>query len=380
VEKNNNKFQGRLAELDGLRAISVLLVITVHMHDHIWRWLNGWQGVTIFFVLSGYLITTLALNEENQTGRIHLRAFYIRRAMRLFPLYYLVLGIYCVLIFGLAMNPEKRQVLAGALPFYLTYLQEVPYLFGVDGDRAVPFYQSWSLGIEEKFYLIWPPFIFVLLARARRFRVAAAAALVVTFGALSGAREWGALLHPYYHILVGCLLALLLQEAKWRARAESLVSRGASRAGVVIAFLALHFTQPHLHGASAAIVGIVYTFAAAALVAVVVMHDGLLRKALQLRALALLGTLSYGIYLVHVLALNVAEKVFRPGSGQWMISLFALLTACLISIAVAYVLHVTIEQRLIDLGRRWSRRFIRPREQPQSSPALLGSTGTGAAG
>ena len=380
MDQNNNKSRGRLAELDGLRAISVLLVITVHMHDRIWSWLNGWQGVTIFFVLSGYLITTLALREEDRTGGISLKAFYIRRVMRLFPLYYIVLGIYCVLIFGIGMNPEKRAMLAGALPYYLTYLQEVPYIYGVQGESAnLPFFQSWSLGIEEKFYLVWPLLAFVALAGAKRLRISTAVLLVVIFAAIPGGRGWGALLHPYYHILVGCLLGLLLHDAKCRARIESALSSRSARVAVVMSFLAVHFAQPHLRGAVAVVAGIAYTLVAGALVALVIVHDGRLRKLLQLRVLAFLGTLSYGIYLVHVLALNAAEKVFRPGSDQWLISLAALLTAGLISIAMAYALHVTIEQRMIDLGRRWSQRFIRPRVELQRHVSY-GSTRTDVGG
>src|SRR5262245_54772713 len=99
-----------LPELDGLRAISVLLVVSVHLHDFesVWKWLAGWQGVTVFFVLSGYLITTLALREEGQTGALSLGAFYVRRSLRIFPLYFLTLAAYCILIFGLGLNPEKR--------------------------------------------------------------------------------------------------------------------------------------------------------------------------------------------------------------------------------------------------------------------------------
>ena len=380
MNQSGNQSQGRLPELDGLRAISVLLVITVHMHDHIWSWLNGWQGVTIFFVLSGYLITTLALREEDRTGGISLKAFYIRRVMRLFPLYYIVLGIYCFLIFGVGMNPEKRATLENALPYFLTYLQEVPFVYGVRGESAtLPFFHSWSLGIEEKFYLVWPLLAFVALASAKHFRIGTAIVLVVIFAAIPGGRGWGGLLHPYYHILVGCLLGLLLHDSKWRARIVSPLSSRSARIAVVMSFLAVHFAQPHLRGAVAVVAGIAYTLAAGALVALVIVHDGRLRRVLQVRALAFLGTLSYGIYLVHVLALNAAEKVFHPGTGIWLVSLAALLTACLISIAIAYALHVTIEQRCIDLGRRWSQRFIRPRVESERRISY-GSTRTDVGG
>src|SRR5687768_10412193 len=132
-----------LDELDGLRALSVLMVVTVHMHDKpvIWHWLGGWQGVTIFFVLSGYLITMLALKEEAKRGSLSLSAFYIRRSFRIFPLYYLVLALYCLLIFGggtFGFWKEKKEPLKQALPWYLLYMQEVPHFYGVQEYRDPP--------------------------------------------------------------------------------------------------------------------------------------------------------------------------------------------------------------------------------------------------
>src|SRR5262249_24862992 len=147
-----------LPELDGLRAVSVLLVVSVHMHDRVWDWLAGGSGVTVFFVLSGYLITTLSLREEGQFGSLHLTAFYIRRCFRIFPMYYAVLVAYCLLILIVHIDYDRKaQMLQGALPWYLVYMQEVPFFYGVPDAGGVlqksnvPFYQSWSLGIEEKF-------------------------------------------------------------------------------------------------------------------------------------------------------------------------------------------------------------------------------------
>src|SRR3984957_16383808 len=176
-----------LPELDGLRAISVLLVVTVHLHDFeaVWKWLAGWQGVTVFFVLSGYLITTLSLREEGQGGAVSLAAFYVRRSLRIFPLYYLVLAAYCGLIFGLGLNPEKKFLLSGAMPYYLLYFQEVPFFYGLPGESGIvqhaniPFYQSWSLGIEEKFYLVWSVLAFVLWRARAVLRLRGSAAVVL---------------------------------------------------------------------------------------------------------------------------------------------------------------------------------------------------------
>ena len=87
--------------LDGLRALCILGVIGSHMTDKPgWAGLSGGLGVNVFFVLSGYLITMLALREERARGHLSLQAFYVRRTLRIFPLYYLALLVYCGLMFA----------------------------------------------------------------------------------------------------------------------------------------------------------------------------------------------------------------------------------------------------------------------------------------
>src|SRR5689334_6679488 len=91
----------RFPALDGIRALCIMMVITVHMKDQSWVWLSGALGVTVFFVLSGYLITMLALREEGDRGRLSMRAFYVRRTGRILPPYAVILALHCVLILGL---------------------------------------------------------------------------------------------------------------------------------------------------------------------------------------------------------------------------------------------------------------------------------------
>jgi peptidoglycan/LPS O-acetylase OafA/YrhL len=306
-----------IPELDGLRGISVLLVITAHMHQKIWHWASGGLGVIVFFVLSGYLITSLALREECETGTVDLKAFYIRRAFRIFPLYYLVLALYCLLIFGLH-QPEHG--LRAALPYYLTYFQEIPYS---RATSALAFYQSWSLGIEEKFYLVWPLLAFVIVPR---FRIAAAAILVVAAVGLGSVSPRA--LYPYNAILIGCLLAML----KTRIPFVSL-----SRFWFVIATLVLAL---HLKGTWVT----AYALSIAMLLGVVVNGSTPLNRVLSFRPLTWVGKVSYGVYLVHILCLNIAEKVSHN-------AIVAYALACLISVAVASALHLVIERRLIMVGR-----------------------------
>jgi peptidoglycan/LPS O-acetylase OafA/YrhL len=352
-------------QLDGLRAISVVLVITVHMHDRVWLWLAGEHGVTIFFVLSGFLITTLALREEERQGRVDLRGFYVRRIFRLFPAYYAVLGLYCVLILVLGVNGEESGPFRRALPYYLFYLQEVPTITrGLNGPRA-PLSHSWSLGIEEKFYLVWPLLAFVALASHHRRRAGVAAALGVAFAItpLFGLHE--RLLFPYYPIVVGCLCALVMHRpAGFRQCAQ--LARPGTAVAVAASFAALHLATARMPA-----LAYLYPIGAAALMISVVAGEHAVTRALRTRALVFVGTISYGIYLVHVLCLNAAEELFRPGSGRFAVSAAAFVTAVLASIAAAYLLARTIEWPLRDLGRALSRR---PAGRPGREPAVEAST------
>ncbi|MBZ5501190.1 MAG: acyltransferase [Acidobacteriia bacterium] len=202
-----------LPELDGLRAIPIFMVITVHMADGVWHWLNGGFGVTVFFVLSGYLITMLGLREEQQRGKMDMRAFYTRRVFRIFPLYYLVLGVYVFLILGVKIAPDKIPGFAPALPFFIFYFPEVATHMGPHGG-LLPFYQAWSLGIEEKFYFFWLALAFLFLrARSWPRRTLTALLILVFIFYIYWAPWLGAYrVQSYALILLGAMLALLLEE------------------------------------------------------------------------------------------------------------------------------------------------------------------------
>ena len=170
VESKPNLTQ--FGSLDGLRALAVAGVVWHHAGD---RGLGppiaqrGFLGVDLFFVISGFLITRLLLREQQSLGRIHLRAFFARRALRLMPLYYLVLLVMAVLL-GL--------VWPGA-PMAEAYFRDLPYYATYTSNWIVPgtiLALSWSLALEEQFYLTWP----LVLRFARR---TAGSALLVACGA-----------------------------------------------------------------------------------------------------------------------------------------------------------------------------------------------------
>ena len=145
--------------LDGLRGIAVLLVVAYHFSPQ--HLPGGFLGVDVFFVLSGFLITSLLVTERDSSGHIGLRAFWIRRARRLFPallLLIIAVGIYSLLFASpLAVRSIRDDGLASL--FYVANWRFVysgqSYIEQFVGVGPSPFRHTWSLAIEEQYYLIW---------------------------------------------------------------------------------------------------------------------------------------------------------------------------------------------------------------------------------
>src|SRR5579883_2068808 len=156
--KPPNASNKHIPELDALRGLAALVVVVYHLRSH--KIVFGWAAVDLFFVLSGFLITTIILS--NTLGGQFFKGFYARRSLRIWPIYYLSL-----LAFAL-INPflPRPYAISDALPYYLTYTQNVHYYWSDTGPFLRPFGHTWTLAIEEQFYLIWPLLIFLV---GRRF-------------------------------------------------------------------------------------------------------------------------------------------------------------------------------------------------------------------
>lgn len=338
----------RLLGLDGLRGISALLVISGHMHDEIWRPLGGTSGVDIFFVLSGFLITSLLLREEEENGAISLLSFYIRRSFRILPAYYVVLSIYVVLLFVIRPDSlaDKTADLTQNIWLYLFYMNE----FQLPGSTT--FGHSWSLGVEEKFYLLWP-WLSMLLLTTMSHRLLVTALSAVAFLTLhhfvpdisSQIRFDG-----YGELLLGAVLAMLLQERRSYG-VIALLGRNDVALGVAGAFIAVHLLKHYF-----AELKILYPFFIFLLIASAVTGRSLITRVLETDALKFLGGISYGIYLVHVLSLNAAQLIFAPGSNNWVVSTGALVLAIVISVSFAYGLQLVVERPLRVIGRNLAKR------------------------
>jgi peptidoglycan/LPS O-acetylase OafA/YrhL len=329
-----------------------VMVLTAHVYAPGWRELQGGYGVIVFFVLSGFLITQLLLREEHDTGGISFFSFYVRRAFRLFPIYYLILSVYCVLIFVLGLRPDGRAGFADALPWYLSYMQDVPYFRDrthSGGSISVPFYQSWSLGIEEKFYLVCPVVAFRVL-RGHKARVALAIGAVLLFSAARFA-PMGRYVYPYAAISWGCLFALLYDTVSIRDSFNGWISSW--RACVVL------LTWPLLHVVSAwnllpvtarLIAELTYPISIAFVILASLRSAGLARI-FSFTPLVALGRYSYCIYLIHLLVRQAVERVLHRMGIVVENGLLVYLLMLLASTAAASILYQLIESRFREMGR-----------------------------
>jgi peptidoglycan/LPS O-acetylase OafA/YrhL len=171
--------------LDGLRAISVLAVMFFHQY-FVFGTERGWMpggflGVEVFFVVSGYLITSLLLSENRDSGRISLKNFWLRRARRLLPALYVLLAV--VVAYSLLFLPDSIATLKGDVVAALTYTSNWWQIishrsYAVTAGRPELLKHLWSLAIEEQFYLCWPPLLLIMLRVFRRNQIVAGMIIV----------------------------------------------------------------------------------------------------------------------------------------------------------------------------------------------------------
>jgi peptidoglycan/LPS O-acetylase OafA/YrhL len=305
---------GYRPELDGVRGVAILLVMLVHLHD--WPH-GGFLGVDVFFTLSGFLITTLLLEEWQGRGRISLRHFYARRSLRLFPAVVVLLVAYCAFALA-AAGPYLRTRLAG-VAYGATYTANWPQALGLPfPEQEIGF--LWTLAIEEQYYLLWPGLLLLGLQAARlspRRLLVAICCLVVavwTWRAVLAADVPG---HRVYfgtdtrldQILLGAALAAWFVQRPAAAKG-SWALRLAGWAG--LAYLAWRLFDPLYFRWWYPTIGIasIGVAAAAVLGCVVSGSSPALGWVLSRRWLRWVGTLSYSLYLWHVPAIRAVDRSF----------------------------------------------------------------------
>ena len=311
---------------------------------------TGFLGVDVFFVLSGFLITTLLLREPPRPLGRALAAFYMRRTLRILPLFYLGCGLYAAAAW--LAGGHAWSVYRGYLPALLLYWADVHL-----GQQPVPFPyfgHAWSLAVEEKFYLLWP---FAVLAWRRR---AGRAIAVATIAGVLGWRTvvaWdepasmalmGRLCYSFDlridSLMWGCLLAYTLHERAGYERLARWLRRGFAPA-LSLTIAAALATLTVLAANDGLRLGVRYALMPACLavllaVAVTAPHARALAW-LRWRPIAWLGKVSYGIYVLHPLALLAARQVWRgvlgePSPASWLPRFALYLAATLLASGASF--------------------------------------------
>lgn len=364
-----------VAALDGVRAFAVAAVLAHHIGFPLAS--TAWFGVDIFFVLSGFLITTLLVREQDQYGGIDLSRFWLRRAFRLLPAYWLYIGVITVML--LLREPGDFTPRGAWTPgtfiasLWLYFINAAPD--GLWVHQPLTFH-LWSLAVEEQFYFSWP-LVLVLLMRLER-------PWLPVLGAMFALQIWGAIagiqsnhfvdsLQRVPGLLAGCASALFFARRREHPLARAFTDGRARNVALGLAACVLA-VGPALEAAGYSagtrdpivrycvlpplVIGL-----AAYLGGVWYGRGDAVTRALAVRPLPYVGKISYGLYLYHLPAVWVSREWFvtqytalfgeRP---RYL--LIAIMFLCVTLIA-AIVSHHTLEQRFLRYKDR-----MRPRARP----------------
>jgi peptidoglycan/LPS O-acetylase OafA/YrhL len=349
----NGAGRERRTALDGIRALAVLAVIGFHAWPRAFP--GGAVGVDAFFVLSGFLITTLLLDEHARGGGISLSRFYQRRALRLLPPLAVVLVV--VSLAAALLLSDGGPTITGVVAA-VTYSSD--WVVALHGSGSLGLLgPTWSLAVEEQFYLLWPLLLMLLLrVGGRRAVLGFALAGVVGVAALRGvALSHGASFDRVYYapdmradsLLLGCGLAVLCasrlpvvvaRALAWRRGAATLAGVAGMGCLAAMVFLPRFPVEPAPYGLTIAAV-------ASALLIIGALSRSRLAALLGAAPLARIGTLSYAMYLWHVPVMAVWEHGFGVGPGlpRWV-----LVVVCTTGVSAAS--WVLVERRMAALRRR----------------------------
>ncbi|MGH9615353.1 MAG: acyltransferase family protein [Acidobacteriaceae bacterium] len=383
-----------LPALDGVRGLAILLVLIVHLmlfnNDTGNRWLDsigqlrslGFLGVDLFFVLSGFLITGILFDTLHDAH--YFRNFYMRRFLRIFPLYYGFLFLLLIL------TPVLHGVWGGRQYVLLGYMQNTGIWFPTDGfhpSDLIDLNHFWSLAVEEQFYLVWPLLIFLIRDRKRLIRLSlilSACALALRIGfsihetpfQVGLVYEW-TLCRMDTLMFGGCLALVLRGEHSLSRRWAAVWFWGS---GVVMVGYAL--THPRIYLSSAKFIGTFgYTMCAIAFAALIFLSldpDSRWNRVFSMGWLRSLGKYSYGIYVIHILVGHLLDMWLRDWLGVSLRNFLApRLHTRVVAILIEFVLNVIViygvaylsynlyEVRFLRLKRHF--RYGRTRAQTASA-------------
>jgi peptidoglycan/LPS O-acetylase OafA/YrhL len=322
-------------------------------------------GVSIFFVLSGFLITWLLMKERERTGTVSLRDFYLRRAFRLLPAYYCYLAIAFAIHFG--RHAGRTDIIAPSLFYYANYFN------ATHGHPATPISHTWSLAVEEQFYVFWP---LAFLFFARKGQAAVVRFLVLSIGAVllwrsflylvvqtGTAYVYNAFDTRFDNLAVGCLVAVLCKRERFVQLAEKVSARWYYPLFTVAALCVSRLVLPDAYNYSLGF-SVNAVLIAIGILQLVQLADRAPFRFLNHPVARYVGGISYAMYLYNGLATTLGHKFSRFGYG------LPIVVAILSAVVFGTLSRVMVEKPFLKLRERITRRApAAPRVAP--APATV---------
>ncbi|MEZ5946595.1 MAG: acyltransferase [Hyphomonas sp.] len=353
---------GYIPGLDGVRCLAVAIVMIAHAGYE--RIVPGGLGVTVFFFISGFLITRLLLAEASEKGRIGIGNFYIRRFLRLLPALYVMLAVTSVALIVLGTPPLLREV-ATALTYTANYLfvalefQDAAAAAGqgLPGVRVAPWSHLWSLAVEEHFYLLFPLLLMLNLQNLKRMAW-------ICLGLCAAALAWRLTTLHVLHwpsnynyvatdtridsLVWGCLLSLLLHiapDGAWRRWLTGLIPF--ILAGGLVVFSLVYRDDMFRESFRYTIQGIALFIGVLNLYFWRPLDFAL--KLLEVPLVSWLGRVSYGLYLWHMPVYDLTQQItgLEPGGAVF------LLVAVGVTLLVTSLSFYLVERPVVALRKRF---------------------------
>jgi peptidoglycan/LPS O-acetylase OafA/YrhL len=351
---------GYIPTLDGMRGVCVLAVMVHHLN--LPGTYMGSLGVDAFFVLSGFLITALLVQEHTDTGRINLKQFYLRRALRLLPALYGLIIAACLLIMTLGEPFERDTVFQGALSsiIYINNWALIDQLQVLPGLGFGPLNHLWSLGVEDQFYLLWAPAAVFLLYRFKPRTMLVVIAVAAIVSAIVCALVWrttGIYERSYMGtdargvgLLLGCALGVIYTKygLSWFVRFRRIVI-------IIIASIVFVVTVAVTNPVPSTIMYdggfVIVAIGVALLITLLLLPETspLLHRIFTWRPLVWVGTISYGLYLWHGMLFWFISP-YRISANPYVLDTLAIL----VSFLAAFASRRYVEQPFLRLkGKRY---------------------------
>jgi peptidoglycan/LPS O-acetylase OafA/YrhL len=380
----------RIPELDGMRGLAILLVLMVHIipynpvqihypgEKYIASFASmGWAGVDIFFVLSGFLITSILLRTKSGAG--YFKKFYVRRILRIFPLYYITITIVFI-VAPLINSTLKTEVLAN-MPWYYLYIVNWGFAFNRLTD-SLSIGLTWSLAIEEQFYLAWPLVVYYLNSKKLAFLsvILILSSLIIRVGLFNYNGNLFDYSEFFYHatftrfdsLILGALIAVAFESEWWKGALKRIaVPILFITVGLVGYLIRLRPDSPLWDNPPMYTYGFtLLALGAGGLIVILTTsaYNNPLRRLFRNSILSFFGKYSYAIYIFHRLVIQLLEDGFKnnqlTGFPFWL--LFNVLSV-VIPVIMALISWNLFENPILNLKRYFEYQVESKKISPQSA-------------